>query len=202
MADNLIQLRGVKGGTVYYDPDGLNGFRNVSYRVNKGGRVKKLVCYTEKMLRYVRGSKDDLSEIKSCLCTPGHKHNHPPLTLDAIRLMYIRHGIRLRCILFGDRSYCSSFARMLCAKYFAGRYDEFIDEVMAILATSGSSLREGYAKGILMARGDGAYGDGCVSTQTDSRLQVSLLELNLCYECSSILMLILIGSIFLKKGTF
>lgn len=172
MVSDLIQIRGVQGGTVYYDANGQNAFRNVSYRVNKGKCVKKMVCYTEKMLRYIRKPNGDQSEIKSCLCGPGFKHNHPPLTPDDLRLLYIRHGTRLRCILFGGRSGCSSFASMLCAKYFPGRYNDFIEEVMAILATSGSSLREGYAKGILMARGDGAYGDGRVTTQNDHRLQV------------------------------
>lgn len=177
MADNLIQIRGVQGGTIYYDQIGQNGFRNVSYRAGRGKMVKKLVCYTGNMLQYLRKWEGKKEEVVPCLCGPGFAHNHPPLTLDEIRYLYIRHGIRLRCMLFGSGSGREIFARVLCSRYFGSDYDKHIENVMAVLESSDSSLREGYLRGVLMARGDGAYGDGRVTSSKDSRLQVMVLLL-------------------------
>ena len=139
--------------------------------MNGRKRVRKLVCYTSYMLRSIyRG--EEIAKPVPCLCGPGFKHCHPPLTLDDLRHLYVRHGIRFRCMLWGGRQIRASFARIVCSKYFGVSADLHLGKVTRVMERSESSLREGYLRGVLMARGDGVYGEGRVTSTSDSRLQV------------------------------
>lgn len=177
MSENLIQIRGVRGGTVYYDKEGKNVFRSVSLRNAKGRRYRKMVCCTGQFLHSLEKWTGEKKEINPCLCEPGFAHNHPPVSLDDIRHLYTRHGIRLRCMLYGSGTGREVFAKIVCQRYFKDNWAEHIEKVKETLESSTSSLREGYMRGVLMARGDGVYGDGRVTTENDSRLQVSIVLL-------------------------
>lgn len=98
----LEDLRGPHGGQLYYELGKGRLFHRTSAKTKRGKLYK---CCTLEAFAWI-GKKVPAPTNKSKLeskcrgCVGEDNHwDHPPFTLDDLRLLYVRHSVRLRCVL-------------------------------------------------------------------------------------------------------
>lgn len=175
---NCLTVRGVKGGTVIWDPDGRQLWKRTTGSSASG---RELLCITVETLRYLKragrltvvdqkinknkGTKHECPGYP-CGTRPGHRNGHPGIhefTLEDFRVLLLRHCLRLRIVLLRNKgaSICSRVLDLLCAMFglsllrVAGLRD--VAEKMTSMLTSSVE------SGILFTGGKGRDGEGPVN---------------------------------------
>ena len=173
-AAHYIYIRGVRGGILFYDPVNHQLYRRTgAVGANNFAELVRVVkCVTIPTLRSLGHDlagypAPGQAEPDGCSGHPGIEvHHDHPLFLDRdLRMLYLRHGLRLRVLLHRSKKAALTFFRELWNRFYP---DELCVDLHGrmLIRSMGYALRAAANEGVLFAVGSEQDGGGPVTRYT------------------------------------
>ncbi len=152
----LVEIRGVRGGLMYYNSDTCCCFREISIRVGRR-RQRKLICCTTSVINSIRWW--DKVPIGSIVCNQdsGVEHSHAKMTLDDLRYLYVQHSVQYRLLIGNPDLSIGTLGRLLCRKLFRENSEQTYSRVDLMLSSCENRLETNLEKGVLFVRGESIH---------------------------------------------
>ncbi len=177
-AANYIYVRGVRGGILFYDPINCQLYRRTGAvgADNHAEFVRVVRCVTVPTLRSLGHNlagypAPDQQDVGDCGGHPAIEvhHDHPLFEDRDLRMLYLRHGLRLRVLLHRSKKPALVFFRELWARYFPGQ--PCIDyHGRTLIRSMGYALKSAANDGVLFVTGSEQDVGGPVTRETRPEL--------------------------------
>lgn len=173
-AADYIYVRGLRGGILFYDPVNRQLYRRTGAvgAENYAEFARVVRCVTVPTLRslghdlagYPAPNQPDIGDCCGHPAIEVH-HDHPLFEERDLRMLYLRHGLRLRVLLHRSKKPALVFFRELWARYFPGQ--PCIDHHgRQLIRSMGYALNSAANDGILFTVGLEQDGGGPVTRET------------------------------------
>ena len=149
----LVPIRGVQGGSMYYDSDACCCFREISIRIGRK-RHRKLICCTTSVINSVRWWDQVPTGSIVCNQASGVEHSHAKMTLDDLRFLYVQHSMQYRLLIGNSVLSLETLGRLLCRKLFREKSVQMYSRVDLMLSSRERYLEANLKRGVLFVRGE------------------------------------------------